>query len=262
MVILPASSNRYNDVDTSHSRDYHLKHVMPGTLLLMVCILSAGCAGGVSSTIEPEITLEEVEVIPTRVLGMNFPDTLDCSVVELTDHPGLQWNDLTLGISTRRDVEARLLRKNMWADPEHGSLIFYRPIARTDLSWDMVQACIKEDRLAALIVVGDPEFRGRLDRLIELYGKPDVVSWSNQYENRSVIWLRHGILIAMSIYNQSASYAVLFTPPSDAQLGDNWISQSLPTTMAPHLGDVGRLIQMEVENPWSECIAQMDCSEP
>ena len=181
-----------------------------------------------------------------------MPGFLDCSVILDTVAPGPTWNDLTIGISTKAEMIARLSDMNSGEVPNLGTLLFQTPDFPFDSHPIMVEACFKNERLAAMDVYDESIFPDHLDKFVARYGKPDAVTWADSYFNRSLIWADAGILADVMVEMDLVIHVILFSPIPHNKLANSWLLKALPPHRQQNTSmDLPSLPpDKDVEDPW------------
>jgi len=179
-----------------------------------------------------------------------FPLWLDCgSIPQIGKGP--TWNKLTIGISSKADVDARFYPAIGYVRPGTDDSILYWIQNEQSPDLLIIEACFRKSVLLALNIAGAKDLPRTLTEFIETYGPPDDVTWAYSYFDRSLIWGTQGILAVVSVTREETFKVILFPSLSNEQLHTSWVRSSLPPTMPPHYGDLPPLPHdKEVKNPW------------
>jgi hypothetical protein len=231
---------------------------------IWIGFLATACS---ASTVPPSPTAFHVSLISTLISTQwatpnifnwgstptnhqsSMPAGLNCSIISASQ-PGLTWNQLTIGVSTFNEVE-KILGYSIGWDTEQGNLMFTNSNLGPKADWDHLEACFVGDKLSAINIYGAGAFPRRLTELISKYGKPDRVTWSTDYYERSLVWGKEGLLVVFGVDIESLGNVILFSPIQPCELKTSWVLTSLPSKGQEHTGDVGRLrAEKEVEDPW------------
>jgi hypothetical protein len=124
---------------------------------------------------------------------------------------------LTVGISTRTDVEATLGTESLWFDSVYEHVAYINPEITGIGDWTDFDACYVEDVLVAFSVsFSSYSEEVSFDALNEKYGNPTIVTWGDTYLERVLIWPKEGI---MSVVNARpvGTIGVIFFPPMTYQ---------------------------------------------
>jgi hypothetical protein len=199
-------------------------------LALVVIVATSGCM--------PDITAKDPEDTSTL-------ESLPCPP---DSHLGPTWNDLTIGESTRNDIERELSPANIYRD--HDRVRITNESEIQDFAWSVVYVCYQRDKLTAMRVVGSRELSKSLDEWLNKYGSPDRITWSDGYYYRSVIWAEYGVLASVRTDGVITGEVIFFPPMDKSLLETSWLIDALPKTLLGKPGDSG-LEPSDEENPWS-----------
>jgi hypothetical protein len=120
-----------------------------------------------------------------------FPMGLVCSEAE--SGLGPTWRNITIGESSLFDIEAEYGKSFAWNDMLR--------ISDFEVGWDIV-LCVEKKIITAIKVGSELPY---LEDYVELYGEPDVVTWSNT-ASRLLFWFDEGIAIDVYVNPTVARY--------------------------------------------------------
>jgi hypothetical protein len=213
---------------------------------------------------EPTSTFEIPDTGP--ILPRSYlPDDLSCADITSLEK-GQTWNGLTIGTSTLTEVIAALSPLTPQWDERQAAVRFGASFDDFEAPVRLVLACFSDDMVTAIDVYGGvdlletpngAEFDGSVESWVEAFGKPDVVTWGNDYYSRTLIWAESGLLVVISMnyydpFETGTRHFILLPPMDSDNLGDSWIKNSLPDTETEHSGDLLPFpTQMSGEDPWN-----------
>jgi hypothetical protein len=244
-----------------------------GILLWLVCLL-IGCDyrnksnDGIPVENLLATTIPDVENYgnPGANQDLEFPGPLRCEYFNMEYiKPGQIWRDLQIGKTTYSEM-VQVLERNgadisiRWND-EIGRLEVRSNTPFISPLYDEIfDACFVGDILVMLDIYGVPEqeYPSSLESFVQKYGIPDVVTWSNHYYFRSLIWLGEGILIQVDVINNEQYSGINLFPPIEGDYEDSWLYVIMPENGGKYIWnenedvDLGLLPpEKEVENPWA-----------
>lgn len=162
-----------------------------------------------------------------------MPFGLDCGYVTSSTKRGPTWNDITIGVSTYKDVQAQLAPAEEEGKTDRGVVLFLNH--GEDREWWFVEACFAEDKVSALNIYESRVLNLYLEEWRDLYGEPDSTTWADDYSARSVIWAEEGILVVIEEYPYGSARNVIFFSPMPSQdLKMSWLFDALPSERLGH----------------------------
>lgn len=200
-------------------------------------------------------------------------DGFSCEIVptKLPDPSPISWRGLTIGI-TKFDDLINILTNEKGTNYEWntvvGNLSFSIPFDPVNLDQEQhngssAEFCFAAGKLATMNVFMAIEFQESLSSFITKYGKPDRVTWTNDYWQRSAIWAETGLLAIIDFgENEAQVYEViLFSPIPRCELTQSWVFAHLPQEATKFNGDSGVYVP-EVEDPTGVEKGLRDCARP
>lgn len=138
-------------------------------------------------------------------------------------------------MSSLAEVEEQLSPATGEWQPDRG-LYLFKYTRRLDLSH--VEVCVHEDKLIALNLFGLRH--GRLPQLLSEWiarlGDPDLVTFADSYDARSIIWAEEGTLVVVEVYYEddmtkegTVRNVILFSPIAPENLPTSWLVSQLPS---------------------------------
>ncbi len=201
---------------------------------------------------------------PNFTIPPLIPRRLDCGAVPSVQEVegGPSWNGLTIGQSTRSEVEA-VLSPAQAEDNSWGYTEFKIPEGEEEIDaeeWFILVACFDGNILSMLnIYPGEDSayyFRP-MDEWIDEKGSPDHVTWGDEATSRSLIWPEDGLLVVASDSgNRDTGIRtpnfLLFPPIARDELETSWLMSALPDEQWPIPPDVAYFSPnlATLEDPW------------
>jgi hypothetical protein len=188
-----------------------------------------------------------------------IPWNLNCAYVETADtYHGASWNNITIGKTYWPGLIWRLGSIGFW-DRFDGNVLFQS-------NTSSVEACFHYGKVVALRA-GSGSISNTIPDWINIYGLPEIVTWSDTYGRRSVVWPEQGVMVVSEflapggadIENTGTFGLYLFPPIAAGEFENSWLGRALPDS-PPDLPDESEMEEpvdcwpiteeMLLEDPW------------